>query len=50
MYDRNLCQISILIDIHIFIFTFSLFINKFQTKVCAIPCQLETVLRGAFEK
>ena len=32
------------------IYTFSLFICKFQTTMCAIPSQLETVLRGPFQK
>ena len=36
--------------IYLFIDTFSLFINKFQTKVCAIPSQLETVLGRPFQK
>ena len=34
---------------HSYIYLY-IFINKFQTQVCAIPCQTETVLRGTFQK
>ena len=50
MFDNHLCPISIKKDNYIFIFTISLFINNFRKQKYAIPCHLETGLRGKFQK
>ena len=37
MFGRYFCQIAIEIYIHVFMYTFSLFINNFRTQMYSIP-------------